>query len=697
MSKFSFREQKAKTLRLLAHCSVVMVCIVFALFALQPSKGMSLTCHEVRFLTKSFIEHHFSYKDFDDEVGKRTFRNLMEAWDPSKLFFLKSDVETLRKKFETEIDDQIAKADCSVVSTVADLYSKRFFERHAEIPKLIAIKHKFDVEEHMTIDSDEIAWATSNDELKERWRKRIKFQHLQLKSALDDAEVRKKIEKRYALSKKRHQKMDSEDIYGIFLNAFSNALDPHSKYYSPSELEEFRIGTSLSLEGIGAMLRSEDGFTKILSLVKGGAAYKTGKVKVGDKIVAVAQGDEAPVDVIDMDLSEVVKKIRGKRGTTVKLSIVREEKKGTQNLVVAIVREKIKLEDREARSFVYQMQDKKNKKIARVGVLSLPTFYMDFKGRELGKKDYKSSSRDLLIQLNKLKKAKVDSVIVDLRSNGGGSLDEAINVAGLFLGSGPVVQIKADGDRANILSDKDDGVISYDGPLVVLINKQSASASEIFAGAIKDHGRGLILGDPSTFGKGTVQNLNDVSSKLGAIKVTVSKFYTPSGSSTQMKGVESDIIIPSLSAEYDIGEKHYDYALPWEKIKPAKLTNYGLVGNYLEKLKSKSKKRLSGDADFKEVATSIAEYKKSSKERVKVSLKADKTEGKTESNGQDDDPVMIDPTEKPKLDKDIVLREAINISLDYAHFLSKTMPLEYVENTMPKGMTKIKKNTQVKP
>lgn len=639
-------------------------------------KSAAITCQDVRLLTKTLVRHHFYYNDFGDMLSERTFDNLLKNWDPSKLYFLSSDVNSLRGKYQKTIDDQILKADCKFINEVADIYSKRFFERHKDIKNLINLKHDFTLDEYMIIDPDELEWAKNGDELKERWRKRIKFQHLQLRGTIDDEKIVEKLTKRYELAKKRHNELGAERIYGVFLNAFSSSMDPHSTYYAPKSLEEFRISTRLALEGIGAVLRSEDGLTKIMSLVKGGAAEKTGKVKVGDKIVAVAQGDEAPEDVIDMDLSDVVRKIRGKRGTTVKLSIVRESESGTQKFIVPIVRERIQLEDRAAKSYSFKLKNDK-KETLTVGVLDLPSFYLDFQGRSQGKSDYRSSSKDLLRELEKLKKEKIDALVVDLRSNGGGSLDESISVAGLFIKEGPVVQIRADSPKAVVHEDEDESV-AYDGPLVVLTNVQSASASEIFAGAIKDHGRGLIVGDPSTFGKGTVQNMNEVSSKLGALKVTISKFYTPSGSSTQMKGVESDIVIPSMGAEYEIGERTYDYALPWEKIPSAKISHLGLVDKYLPVIKKKSSERIAKDDDFAEVRKNIDEYRKSKEDRIRVSLKEEKDEKGQKSAGDDKsggdkketDAVTEDQNEKPDLKEDFILREAVYIATDYARLLA---------------------------
>jgi carboxyl-terminal processing protease len=648
---------------------------------ITTTKAYSLSCQEVRLLSISFIRHHFSYSEFTDELSNRTFSNLIKAWDPSKLYFKKADVEDLKKKYYSKIDDQISAANCAVVDDVANVYSKRFFERLKYVDKIINEKHDFKLDEYMIIDPDELLWAADDKEVNDRWRKRIKFQHLQLKSTLSDDEIRKKLKKRYELAKKRHNELNAEDVYGVFLNAFSGSLDPHSSYYSPSSLDEFRIQTRLSLEGIGAVLRSEDGFTKIQSLVKGGAAFKTGKVKVGDKIVAVAQGDQPPVDVIDMDLSEVVKLIRGKRSTTVKLSIVREGKKGNTKLVVPIVREKIQLEDRAAKGYSYKVTDPKTKKAMKVGVLSLPSFYMDFQGRQQGKKDYKSSSRDLLKELEKLKKEGVESIVVDLRSNGGGSLDEAIKLAGLFIKKGPVVQIKAAGPDSYVQEDRDPAIY-YDGPLVVLTNVQSASASEIFAGAIKDYERGVIVGNKSTFGKGTVQNLNDISAKLGAIKVTISKFYTPSGSSTQLKGVESDLVIPSILDEYEIGEKTYDYALPWEKIAEAKRDNFKLVSQHLPELTKLSASRVKKDKDFQETRKDIDEYRKNKEGRVKVSLKEETKEETKEEEGDDE---VVDSNKKPDLGKDILLREAVFIAADYKHLLKGEKTRPYTEEKTPEA------------
>jgi carboxyl-terminal processing protease len=653
----------------------------------------ALDCQQVRTLAGVYFKLHFDHHEFDDELSKRTLDSFIKAWDPGKVYFLKADVDGLMKKYATKLDDMILDANCKVIDEVVSLYSKRFQERQAAVTKLIDAKHDFTVDEYMAIDRKKMEYATTTEEVTERWRKRIKFQMLQLNGTIKDlAKTREKLHKRYDLLTKRHNEMTSDDVYAIFLNSFSSSLDPHSEYMAPEQLEDFRISTRLSLEGIGAVLRSEEGFTTIQSLVPGGAAAKTGKVKTDDKIIAVAQGAEAPVDVIDMDLREVVKMIRGTRGTEVRLTLVREESGKTTQLIVPIIREQVQLKDRAAKSTVYPVsveegKDKPSKQF-KIGVIELPSFYMDFEGRQNREKDFKSSSEDMKNEINKLKKQSVDAIVVDLRSNGGGSLDESITIAGLFFDEGPVVQTK-DTRGMTFISKDEDPKTYYNGPLIVLINRQSASASEIFAGAIQDYGRGLIVGDTHSFGKGTVQNLNDLDPKLGAIKVTISKFYRPSGSSTQLRGVASDIILPDLLDQYEIGEKHYDYALPWEKIPASSFKKFNQVQPYVKQLADASKVRVEKDPGFAKVFEAIKEYKSSEKERSQVSLKegkdeelaAEKAAKEGKKDGKKDVAKKDDKKKKAEEDdeeidhlpiqEDYQLQETLRIAGDYMQLLNK--------------------------
>jgi carboxyl-terminal processing protease len=647
---------------------------VGAFMVLFAETSYALKCDDLKHMTGVYFKMHFSQHTFDNELSERTLENFIKSWDPGKIYFLESDVIGFRKKFATQLDDMIQKDDCTVIDDVVDVYAKRYQQRQKLIAKLINKKFDFTKDEYMAIDRKKMKWAKTNEEIESRWRKRIKFSTLQLNNTLKDiTKVREKLKKRYALALKRHNGLSSDDAYSSFLNAFSNSLDPHSTYMAPEQLEDFRISTRLSLEGIGAVLRSEDGFTTIQSLVPGGAAFKTKKVKTEDKIIAVAQGAEAPVDVIDMDLREVVKLIRGARGTEVRLTLVREESGKSSQLIVPIIREKIQLKDRAAKSYVHEVNVKKGKGKSKmkVGVIDLPSFYMDFEGRQKDVNNFKSSSADMKREILKLKKEGVDAIVVDLRSNGGGALDESITISGLFFDSGPVVQIK-DPRGATYVQKDEDGKTFYDGPLVVMINRQSASASEIFAGAIQDYGRGIIVGDSHTFGKGTVQNLNDIRD-LGAIKVTISKFYRPSGASTQLKGVESDIILPSVLDQYEIGEKHYDYALPWEKIKTSKYPLSGMVKKYVKQLGKRSKNRIASNSSYDDTRDAIKEFKESEKERGRVSLKKEEKKKEPKEVAKKDDEDDEDDDEHD-LSKDISLQEALRITADYVQLLNKKKP-----------------------
>lgn len=652
------------------------VALTFILSSVS-SQAFALDCKQVRLLTQAYFKMHFNYTEFNDELSKRSLDLFLRSWDPGKLYFLQSDVDRFERDYATKIDDAINRADCSFIDDIVGTYGKRFDDTQKAINEAVAANHDFSVDEYMEVDRKKLPWAKTPQEIGDRWRKRVKFQIMQLRETINDAaKIKEKMVKRMDLIRKQHKKTNSDQVMGIFLNAFASALDPHSDYMSPDDLEDFRINTRLSLEGIGAVLRSEDGFTTIQSLVPGGAAAQSGKVKVDDKIIAVAQVNEAPVDVIDMDLRDVVKLIRGKQGTEVKLTLVREEKGSNVQIQVSLKRQKVQLTDRAAKSKlrVVQVGEGADLREMKIGVISLPSFYMDFEGRQNKQKDFKSSSADMLREIDAMKKQGVESIIVDLRNNGGGSLDEAINVSGLFIKTGPVVQIRASDGSSFVQEDKDPKV-AWDGPLTVIINRQSASASEIFAGAIQDYGRGLIVGDTHTFGKGTVQNLHDVSDKLGAIKVTISKFYRPSGSSTQLRGVESDIVFPDLMDQLEMGEKFYDYALPWEKIKEADFKNMGGVVPFVSKLKEASIARVATDEGFKLVAEDIKTYKDGELERSRISLKeksakekaaekaklekrgGGKKKGKSD-NGDDD-------TEIPLID-DYMLQEALRVTADYS-------------------------------
>ncbi|MBP6218479.1 MAG: carboxy terminal-processing peptidase [Oligoflexales bacterium] len=701
------------------------------LLLLSAFPAQAMECSYVRQLIDFFLKNHYSIHTLDAEVSRRTLDNFIKSIDPAKVYFYQKDVDDLFSRFSTRFPSLIAKSDCGMATGVFDLYAKRFVEWNAEIKKIIDEKHNFNVDEYLKIEGKNLAFLNNPKDLRERWRQRIKFQHMQLLSTLgSDQEVRQKMHKRYELLLKRHNEITTDDIYEMFLDAFALALDPHSDYFSPTQLEEFRISTRLSLEGIGALLRSEDGITTIQSLVPGGSAEKSTQIMPGDKIVAVGQATHLPVPVIDMDLQEVVKLIRGPDGTEVRLTL----RRGDKEFVVPIFRSKIQLQDKAAKSRVYDVQalvaattatatpsmisstnhadaptatvpattiqTAKGGENYRIGVVDLPSFYMDFEGKQANKQDFKSSSRDVALELEKLKKSAVHAVVVDLRSNGGGSLDEAINLAGLFTGKGPVVQVKGVNGKPQVNSY--DGKAVYDGPLIILIDRQSASASEIMVGAIQDSGRGLIIGSSHTFGKGTVQIVNDIDAKLGAIKVTISKFYRPSGSTTQLRGVESNITLPSLLELYEVGEKFYEYALPWDQIDAVPYSNFNLVTPFLPELKTAHEQRLKKDKGFEDIMKAMDDYKKNEKERNQISLKMDKkAEGKDTSSKKPEvkaskdagtKPVAKEEADKakapaddyeektslPPLKDDIHMQEALRIAADYVRLIKKEPLLDLV-------------------
>ena len=700
----------------------------------------SLDCQQISQLTQVYFRVHYSAREFNDEISRRTLKNLINALDPGKLYFLQQDVDRLKGLYELRLDDMVRRGDCSVLNDVLQTYASRFERQQAVVAGLIHADYDFSIEEYFEIDRKKRAHASTQEELDERWRKQVKLQTLRLrKTRLDEAKVREKLEKRYELGRKYLAELDSTEVASIFLNAFSRALDPHSTYMPTEDLEDFRISTGLSLDGIGAVLRSEYGVTVVQSLVPGGPAEKGGELTVNDKIVAVAQGDGEFVDVVDQKLRDVVKHIRGKRGTMVRLSVVREEKDESIQKEVGIIRDKIELKDREAKGHRFPVEvidadgsvDRFN-----VGLIQLPSFYIDFEARKRKETNFKSSSADVRRIIGDLGAEGIDALIVDLRYNSGGSLDESIAIAGLFFDSGPVVQVRNANGSKRVLADRDK-LTYYDGPLIQLVNRQSASSSEILAGAIQDYGRGLIVGDSHTFGKGTVQKVEEIGGgKYGAVKVTISQFFRPSGSSTQLRGVESDIVLPNILDEYEIGEEFYDYVLPWNTIGSAAFDESGLADPYVRILREKSEERVSRDPDFRKRMEEIEEYRSKKEERTRISLaweeepaepaesgeagdhlagdeaadnerdaSADETDpaplvaskdgkepldgtssseveaGEDRERGGDDALVEAGSGKKakqkakrPDLEKDIVLRETIALAADYVQYLKGRSP-----------------------
>jgi carboxyl-terminal processing protease len=477
--------------------------------------------------------------------------------------------------------------------------------------------------------------------------------------------------------------MTADELLETYLSSLTSSFDPHTSYMSPGTLENFEIGMRLQLDGIGAQLKGEDGYTTIVELTPGGAADKDGRLKSKDRVVGVGQGTEGEiVDVVDMNLNEVVKLIRGKRGTTVRLKVIPVGENVPK--VYDITRAKIELKDAEARGEVIEHGKKTDGTPYKVGVINLPSFYLDMAGAQQGQAEFKSSTRDCKRLLEDFRKQGVDCVVLDLRSNGGGSLPEAIKLTGLFIDKGPVVQIKDSDKQVRPYDDVDPGVV-WDGPLVVLTSKFSASASEILAGAIQDYHRGLIVGDKSTHGKGTVQTLLDVgrqlfprfdsSPQLGAIKVTIQQFYRPSGDSTQLEGVLSDVELPSITSHLPIGESDLDHALTFDRVPRADFAGSGKVTDgMVAMLREASAKRVQTNKDFEKLAGDIARYEKRKDEKtislVESEFERQWNEGKAAEDEEEKKLEEMESQKKPVVRRDYYFDEALNVTIDYLKALA---------------------------
>ena len=569
--------------------------------------------------------NHYLQMPIDDAVSSKFLDKYLDALDPAHLLFLQSDLGQF-EKWRTQLDDMTLKPTGSDTSP-ADIIFNRFLERYLEqmqfVTNLVATeKFEFKGNDRYTPNRKDLPRPKNLAEAQTMWRDRTRLEWLnEILNKEKPEEIKKLIAKRYAKQLRMLQDFDSDDVLQIYLNSLAQVYDPHTDYMGKDSFENFNIGMKLSLFGIGAMLRSEDGYCRIEEL-KDGPAKKGGQLKPQDKIIAVAQGTNPPVDVVDMKLNKIVDMIRGEKGTEVRLTVLPVDAPDTSvRKVVSIIRDEIKLEDQAAKARLIEMPAGKGRPAQRVGVIDLPSFYANLDSRD---KDRKSTTTDVAKLLKKLKEEKVEGVILDLRHNGGGSLEESINLTGLFIKEGPVVQVRDPDGRITVDKDTDPEML-YDGPLVVLTSRFSASASEILAGALQDYGRALIVGDSSTHGKGTVQSLLKlnpflrVTNELGALKITIRKFYRASGSSTQLKGVVPDIILPSINNFADIGEAAIPNAMAWDTIPSAKYDALNLIAPILPELRKRSGARLSKDKDYAYVGQEIERFKKAKEEKT-VSL-----------------------------------------------------------------------------
>ncbi|MDM9628023.1 carboxy terminal-processing peptidase [Rhizobium sp. S152] len=566
-------------------------------------------------LSAQFLSR-YSYKPvaLDDDLSAKVMDHFIKSLDPDRVIFLQADIDKFMAD-RTKIDDAIEREDLKIPFAIFNTYEKRVVDRMTYARSLLKQGFDFSAQESFSVLRDKQPWPQSEAESNELWRKRVKSDWLRLKlSGKADAAIRETLDKRYANTLERAYKYKSDDVFQSFMDAYTTSTDPHTDYFGATASADFNISMKLSLVGIGAVLQERDDYTTIRELVPGGPAQLSGKLAVGDRITGVGQGKDGPIkEVVGTRLDEVVQMIRGKKGSVVRLDILPADAGAdAAHRVVSLVRDKISLEKQAASKNVLSV--KTGDSTRRIGVITLPAFYEDFEARRKGDKDYRSASRDVAKLLGELKDENVDSVLIDIRNNGGGSLDEAIDLTGLFIGKGPVVQQRASDGKVEVRS-ADTSKPVWAGPLGVLINRGSASASEIFAAAIQDYGRGVIIGEPS-FGKGTVQTVVDLDQmvrnskpEFGELKVTIAQFFRVNGGTTQLRGVTPDISLPGLSDPTSFGETSYDNALPWAEIKPANYKPSNTVKSVLPALQSRHDARAKSDTDFQRLLEDIADLK----------------------------------------------------------------------------------------
>jgi carboxyl-terminal processing protease len=553
----------------------------------------------------------------DDKLSAEVFKRYLESLDPAKLFFTAVDIDKLTT-YRVKLDDAIKSGEVAPAFEMFALYQQRVNERVTHARGLLAKDiFRFDGSDRWEYDREDAPWVANTAELDKLWQQSVRNDWLRLRLAgKQPDEIRKTLDKRYANLSKSVAELNGIDAFQTFLNAYATSIDPHTDYFDPRAAERFEQSMSLSLEGIGAQLQKQDDVVVIRELIAGGPAMSSGKLKAGDRIVAVGQGaNGAMEDIIGWRLDDVVDKIKGAKGTQVRLDVVPAEAvlDSKPNRIV-LNRAKIRLEEQAAKGEVLTVPGVDGQPARRIGVIKLPAFYQDFEGKRRNSDDYASATLDSKKLLRGFREQNVDGVVVDLRNNGGGSLAEAVELTGLFIDKGPVVQVRESGGRVQVDSDSDTGV-AWDGPLAVLINRGSASASEIFAGAIQDYGRGLIIGE-TTFGKGTVQNLVDLDrwptnngQRFGQVKLTIAQFFLPGGSSTQNKGVVPDIAYPVSVDATEFGESTYDNALPWTRIAAVPHTQYGDFAPLLPQLKSLHDARVAKDKEFQWWSEDIAHFR----------------------------------------------------------------------------------------
>ena len=587
---------------------------------LRPSEAHGQSAKAV---VQIMQRHHYRKAPLDDDLGGRILDRYLDGFDPARSVFLASDIAEF-DAYRTQVDDALRRGRLGFAFHVFKRYRQRTADRAATAAALLGQGFDFAREEALEIDRTDAPWAQTPEELDDHWRQRVKNDILELELAgHEPSAIPQALRTRYARMDRRVRQIDADDVVQYFLNAYTQSIDPHSTYFSPRTSENFQIRMSLSLEGIGAALQTVGEHTVVRRVLPGGPADRSGQLRVDDRIIGVRQsGEDEVTDIVSWRLEDVVDLIRGPKGSTVHLQVQPADAPSGVPRMVSMVRARIDLDDQSASRRILETQASDGRR-AHVGVIKIPSFYLDMAGRSTGRSDYRSASRDVRRLVAELRADAVDGLIVDLRDNQGGSLDEALLVAGLFIESGPIVQVRRSSGQARLRWDEDSS-IAWDGPLGVLVNRGSASASEIFAGAIQDYGRGLVIGT-RTYGKGTVQNLIDLPSYggTGRLKLTIAQYFRVNGEGVQRFGIVPDVDLAAVAGEEQGGERDLETALPWARVGAARWQAQERSEEVLAQVRTRSRERLDGEAPYRLLREEI-EARRRQRENGSLSLHRDR-------------------------------------------------------------------------
>ncbi len=567
------------------------------------------------------LDNHYRELAFNDELSARVWQNYLDSLDPNRVYFTQGDIESFRSVRE-QLDDQLADGELKAGFDIFRVYRQRMGERLDYLLDRLdqgLDSLSFDQEETLRVDRAEAHWPEDEAALHDLWRRRLKNAVLSMRlNDVEDDEIVKRLRRRYEGQRNRMKQNTNEDVFQVYINALTQTYDPHTSYFTPHRSENFDISMSRSLEGIGAVLQSEDEYTKVIRLVPGGPAARNGRLHPADRIVGVAQGEDGEMkNVISMRLDEVVDKIRGPKGSIVRLKVIPHDAANDHDTrMISIERNKVELKEQAASKEILELGENGEQ---RIGVIRIPAFYMDFEAARRGDPDYASTTRDVAQLIMELQDENLDGLMVDLRDNSGGSLQEAIKLVSLFIDSGPTVQVRDNRNDVQVESDQLPGAL-YRGPMAVLVNRYSASASEIFAGAMQDYGRALVIGG-QTFGKGTVQSLMELNH--GELKMTRAKFYRVSGKSNQHRGILPDLQLPYAVDKTQIGESALDNALPWDVIDQADYDPVVNLNPLIPRLRAQHQERMEDNPEFDYVRSQI-ELIEAGRERERTTLHADK-------------------------------------------------------------------------